>query len=62
MRIERRAKPSPRKVRCVRYRPDEWALVKARAAAEGIDPSTFVRECSVRVAREELAAEAVPGQ
>ena len=54
--IQRRKRPVPRTVKHVRYRPDEWALVKARAAAEGIDPSTFVRECSVRVAREELAA------
>lgn len=53
--ILRRPTAPPRTVRFVRYRDDEWALIEARAAAEGIAPSTFVREASVRMAREDLA-------
>lgn len=53
--IKRRAPKPQRRPRGVRYRDDEWAIIVARAKAEGISPSTFIREVSVRVARSDLA-------
>ena len=60
--IQRRPRIVRRRVRYVRYRDDEWAVVVARAEAEGIAPSTFVREISVRVARADLDASKREGQ
>ncbi len=49
----------PRRVRYVRYRDtDEWPLIEARASSEGVDPSTYVREASLREARRELVRQA----
>jgi hypothetical protein len=46
---------APRRCRYIRYGDSEWALITAQAIAEGIDPSTYVREVSLREARRELA-------
>lgn len=54
-------RPNPRRVRRVRFvrfrDADEWSLIQARATAEGIDPSTYVREAALREARRELRRE-----
>lgn len=54
MLIRKRQKPPRARVRSVRYKDEEWALIKERAALEGISPGTFVREISLAVAKVEI--------
>jgi hypothetical protein len=54
--MDSRRRP-PRRVRRVRYRDtDEWPIILAQAAAEGISPGTYIREASIREARREIGA------
>ena len=45
----------PRIVRHVRYGPAEWAVIEAAASEKQVPPSSFVRNVSVRSARQIIA-------
>ena len=47
--------PAKRVVRRVRFRDNEWDLVRLAASEKELQPSTWLREAAISVARRQLA-------